>query len=257
MQKSCFLLNSLFVFSFASLISFQPENASAATINLQNGTATFSQQLFGGPFTPAQAVDGNFGDPNGWAIARSPDVQNSFSETAVWETETDVAAGNLAISMHFLHSNPGHLLGRFRLSVTTDDRSTFADGLGTNGDVTANWSVLDNAIVTGPSGMTFTTLGDDSILAGGTVAATGTYTLNYSTTIDNITGLRLEALEHPTLANNGPGFPGNGNFLLTEITLDATPVQETVPEPAGILSLLVAAGFGVALKNKKRNEVCD
>lgn len=38
---------------------------------------------------------------------------------------------------------PGSTLGNFQLSFTTDDRSTFADGLLNSGDVTANWILLD------------------------------------------------------------------------------------------------------------------
>lgn len=105
--------------------------------------------------------------------------------TTVWETASDVAAGNLQFDMHFLHRT-NHLLGRFRFSVTTDDRSTFADELNTGGDVSANGSVLANSLVTQPAGMTFTTLGDNSVLAGGSVPSTGLYTVNYSTAINGI-----------------------------------------------------------------------
>src|SRR5262245_48580349 len=102
-------------------------------IRLQNGTATYSSSQ--GPFPAAAAVDGNFDPNNGWGIARFAATSFTFSETAVWETATDVSAGPLVFKMYFLHGNPGHLLGRFRFSITTDDRSTFADGLDTGGDV--------------------------------------------------------------------------------------------------------------------------
>ncbi|MBP0021936.1 MAG: PEP-CTERM sorting domain-containing protein [Cyanobacteria bacterium SBLK] len=264
MKKVNFLLKSFLFFSFVSLVTLQSKNARAATITLQNGTATYSQPLGGAPLSPDEAVDGSFNDSdpdggfNGWAIAQPPFGQDAVSEIAVWETETDVAAGQLDIGMHFLHFNPGHLLGRFRFSVTTDDRSTFADGLDNNGDVTANWSVLENPFISGPAGMTFTTLADNSILAGGTTAAQGVYNLTYSTNLNNITGLRLEVLEDPSLPLNGPGlFPNNGNFVLTEMTLDSTPAPNPVPEPMGILGMLVAASFGAVIKNKRRDEVRD
>ena len=143
--------------------------------------------------------------------------------------------------MHFLHANPGHLLGRFRFSLTSDDRSTFADGLHTGGDVFANWTVLPNPTVSGPAGMSFTTLGDGSILAGGVTAAQGIYTVSYAIVVQDITGIRLEAFEDPSLpGGNGPGlFPVDGNFLLTEMTLDV-PVT-AVPEP----SAAVLFGIGI------------
>ena len=108
--------------------------------------------------------------------------------------------------------------------MTTDDRANFADGLDTGGDVNASWTVLTNPTVTGPPVMTFTTQGDSSVLAGGTIPAQGVYIVSYTTAISGITGIRLEALEDPSLPQDGPGFFSfNGNFALTEITVDATP----------------------------------
>jgi hypothetical protein len=217
--------------------------ALAVPIQLQNGTATFSQVFTGHAFTPDEAVDGNFGDGNGWAVGTSFVFGGAASQTAVWETVPDLAAGSLSISMHFVHFNPQHLLGRFRFSVTTDDRTTFADGLHTNGDVDANWIVLTNPIVTGPAGMTFTSVADDSILAGGTIAEQGIYSVSYSTLINNISGLRLEAIEDPSLpGGNGPGLhTANGNFALAEMTLDGS----IVPEPSsGLLLSLGLFGLG-------------
>ncbi|HFD86339.1 MAG TPA: hypothetical protein ENJ35_01535 [Gammaproteobacteria bacterium] len=220
--------------------------ANSALVALQNGTGTFSQaDGSGGTFSPAQAVDGDLSDPNGWAIIDSGG--NTNNQTAAWETAVDLAAGDLTFNMKFLHFNPGHLIGRFRLSVTTDSRDSFADGLDINGDVTANWSVLSSPTVTGPAGMTFSTLPDNSILAGGTTAAQGEYTINYTTNISSITGIRLEVLEDPSLPFNGPGLhANNGNFLLTEMTLDAAAV---VPIPgaallfgSGILGLFGCCG---------------
>jgi len=250
------LLNlSLLFCSLVPFVALQSKEASAVT--LQNGTATFSQQIFGGPYTPDHAVDGNFGDPNGWSVGTSATFGGASSQTAVWETATDVAAGQLDFTMHFLHSNPGHLLGRFRFSVTTDDRNTFADGLDVGGDVAANWIELTNPIVSGPAGMTFNTLADNSILAGGTTAATGVYNVSYSTTIDNITGIRLEAIEHPSLpAGDGPGLHiDNGNFVLTEMTLDSTPMPPvtSTPEPSTLLGLgTLALASGTLLRRRRK-----
>jgi len=95
----------------------------------------------------------------------------------------------------------GHLLGRFRWSVTTDDRSTYADGLPIGGNVTANWTVLEDLTVKCPSGVTFTNLPDDSVLAGGVVPGQGTYEVNAVTDLAGITGIRLEVLKDP----NTPG----------------------------------------------------
>src|SRR4030095_10868960 len=199
---------------------------SVGSVLLQNGTATFSSTR-AEITSPDQAFDGDFASVNGWGIAREDAIDGTTSETAVWETASDVSAGPLVFRMYFLHDNPGHLLGRFRFSVTTDYRNTFADGLGTGRDLEANWIGPTNPTVSGPAGMTFTMLPDNSILAGGTTAAQGAYTVSYSTAVSGITGIRLEAIEHPSLPGDGPGlFPRNGNFLLTELQLN--PVDSNV-----------------------------
>ena len=48
------------------------------------------------------------------------------------------------------------------------------------------------------------------------------YIVDYRTHLKGITGVRLEALEHPSLpANDGPGFWQNENFVLTELQMYA------------------------------------
>jgi hypothetical protein len=166
------------------------------------------------------------------------------AQTAAFETVSDLglAGGSvLTFTLTQTHSNPGHVLGRFRLSVTTDNRSLFCDGLATGGDVTANWTVLSPGSVSALNTSTFSILGDKSILAGGTTPGTDVYTITAQTALTGITGIRLEALEDPSLPFNGPGrWPGNGNFVLSEFEVGVAPI----PEPAagattavGLLSL--------------------
>jgi PEP-CTERM motif len=233
-----------------------PQIASPAHVVLKNATATFSQDPLGGcPCPPSQAIDGiittgNPGIPNGWAIDHFPnnDPTQEFttSETAVFQTVPDLGPSLLKFKMYFFDPNPHHLLGRFRLSVTTDDRSTYADGLPVGGNVTANWRALRDLSVEGPQEMTFSELADDSVLAGGIVAAQGLYEVSAVTNLSGITGIRLEALTDPSLPHGGgPGFAANGNFVLSEIQLDAAPV----PEPAALLMALIGlAALGLALR---------
>ena len=194
-----------------------------ARVPLQSATATFSQSIFGGPFSPSQAIDRYLNPSNGWTIAR--DAAGVFSsvraEVAVFETTADVTASNVVFRLHFFHFNPKHLLGRFRFSVTSDHRDAFADELHTGGDVDANWVVLQSPTVSGPAGMTFTTLDDHSVLVGGQPADEGIYTVSYGTVDSKITGIRLEALEHPSLpGGGGPGLHSlSGNFFLTELEM--------------------------------------
>ena len=99
--------------------------ATANFVQLQEATATFTQIGGGGPYSPALAIDGLFGQ-GGWTIDHFPGPgEFTTDEIAVFETVSDVGPSLLTFTMHFLEPNPGHLLGRFRWSVTTDDRSTF------------------------------------------------------------------------------------------------------------------------------------
>jgi hypothetical protein len=213
-------------------------------VGLQNATATFSQTS-DGDFSVARAINGTTADGLGWAI--SPHIGN---QTAAFETTTGTGfAGGSLLTFTLNHAYAAwgaHMLGRFRLSVTTDDRSTFADGLATGGDVTANWIVLDPLSFTAASGATMTELSDHSILVSGTLPNTDLYTITAPTILTGITGIRLEALTDPSLPFGGPGRqPENGNFVLSEFTFGIDPI----PEPS--VCALLAGGIIVWLSSRK------
>ena len=76
------------------------------------------------------------------------------------------------------------------------------------------------------------------------------YTVTASTLLTGITGIRLDVLQNPSLPFDGPGRqPTNGNFVLSEFTVDAQ--GSSIPEP-GTLGTLAAAlsGFGVLLRKR-------
>jgi hypothetical protein len=236
-----------------SVVFSVPTGSSAAPISFQNGTATFSQACSGG-FTPDASVNGNNASfDRGWALAKTcgGPIDDTDPHTAVWETTSNVTAAQLQFGLFQLFGG-SHLIGRFRLSVTSDDRSTFADGLDTGGDVTANWLLLTGATLAASAGMTLTELGDGSILAGGATTSTGVYDVGFSGSFVDITGIRLEVLEHPSLPRDGPGLqPTNGNFVLTEFTLDASEaVTVTEPPLAVIFGLALVS---CALANRRRS----
>ena len=222
--------------------------ATGAPVQLQNATATFSQlpdssKLDG--WTPDQAIDGIFGDNNGWAIARPLDVADAYPQTLVFETVSNigfVTGTLLSFSLYQLHFNAGHSLGDFRLSYTTDDRNSFADGLSSNGNISANWILIEPMLASSTGGAILSVQGDSSILASGPLPATAIYTITAKVSELEITGFRLEALADASLPHDGPGrFPDNGNFGLTEFTLDAAALP--VPEP----STQVLLGLGMLM----------
>lgn len=68
-------------------------------------------------------------------------------------------------------------------------------------------------------------LADRSIRASGNADPT-TYTLTFRTPLRKIRGLRLEALLDETIKGSGPGLAENGNFVVTEIEIDAAPLDK-------------------------------
>ena len=190
--------------------------AQSATVLFQQPTATVSQA----DYSVYAAIDGDTGNSNGWAVNA---IQSSH--TAVFETVSNVggASGNV-ITFTLIQNFDQHSIGRFAISVTNDDRSLFADGLESGGDVTANWTVLDPSSYTAFNS-TLTKLGDRSILASGTAPFSDTYTITASTSMIGITGVRIETMLDPSIPGGGPGRASNSNYVLTEFQMDLTPVD--------------------------------
>ena len=67
---------------------------------------------------------------------------------------------------------------------------------------------------------------DLSLLGGGDVYNTGVLRVWVDVPTTNITGFRMEALNNANLPFNGPGIEGNGDFLVTEFTIEATPLRD-------------------------------
>jgi len=192
-------------------------------VPLQNATATFSQTSFGGnPIT--MAIDGQIVVNNGWAIYEGSNsdgpnaIDRTHAQTAVFEAVSDIGVTGslLTVKLHHWHQLAGHSLGRFRISVTADPRSDFADGALSGGDVTANWEPLQPIDVSATGEVTLTILADQSIVASGAPPADTVYTVVAPAPLGAITGFRLEALEGADFPDFGPGRYSNGNFVLTE-----------------------------------------
>ena len=223
----------------AFLLAGFASGLNAAIVTLQQATATYSEDPTG-QYSPANSIDGIVAVNAGWSIV-DRDTGTSLPQTAVFETATDAGfAGGSIITFMLRFDNPPqfHSIGRFRLSLTTDDRSMFADGLNTGGDVTASWVMLDTSAASTNSGVTLTELGDLSLLASGSTPDAVIYTVTAPTTLTGITGVRLEVLSDPSLPTSGPGRnPANGDFTLTEFQMDI------VPEPASAVLLLSGAAL--------------
>ncbi len=83
------------------------------------------------------------------------------------------------------------------------------------------WTALDPSAYYAAVGTKFTKLEDKSLLATGSNPGVSEYSVTCKTTLKGITAFRVEALTDPNLPHNGPGRSGNGNFVLSEFTVQA------------------------------------
>lgn len=232
------------IFLTAMLLSAGSADSCAEIIPLKNPTATFSQA---GGWDVNLVTDGTTNDVAGWAIFNFSSG-GAGPETAVFETETNIGflSGTvLTFSLYNVNHNPQAALGRFRLSFTTDARDTFADGMNSGGDVTADWTVLAPTSAVATDGTVLSILEDGSVLASGANPEKSVYTIVANTLAQGITGFRLEALEDSSLPASGPGRAENGNFVLTELTASIAALERPAPpiSPTPVSLKNTAASF--------------
>jgi mono/diheme cytochrome c family protein len=85
------------------------------------------------------------------------------------------------------------------------------------------WTVLKDADIFASFGVKFDKLPDGSFLAKGDNSTANNYKVTARTQLKNITGYRLEVLTDPNLPRSGPGRANDGNFILTDFSVDAAP----------------------------------
>lgn len=110
------------------------------------------------------------------------------------------------------------------------------------------WTVLDpEEVLSNP--VKYEEQADHSLLGGGDVYAEVTAKIWVETALTNMTGFRLEALNHPNLPYGGPGILGKGTFHLAEFIVEAYAAKDpTVTNRVKFSRALAdaeAAGFGV------------
>jgi hypothetical protein len=99
------------------------------------------------------------------------------------------------------------------------------------GKAAPTWRILDPTDVQGAS---VKRPGDGSVLVPGKVSKNEVYTVVTRTEQKGITALRLEALADPSLPRSGPGRGAAGEFLLTELSLTATPLNDPQAKPVAV-----------------------
>jgi len=103
-------------------------------------------------------------------------------------------------------------------------------------DVTSTrWTVLSPDSASARY-QTLEILPDDSVLASGANPNDDTYTVKAPIDLGEITGVRLEALQHQSLTPNGLSRTKSGNFVLSEFELQLQRTDETQPMPVELAS---------------------
>ncbi len=87
------------------------------------------------------------------------------------------------------------------------------------------WTRLVPGEVRATGGVVLTPLGDGSVRASGPNPAMTSYTFTSETSLQGITGLRLDALPDPSLPKGGPGRDGYGHFRVTGLHVEIAPVR--------------------------------
>jgi hypothetical protein len=95
-----------------------------------------------------------------------------------------------------------------------------------------SWTPLAPEHARATNGVALTTLQDGSLLASGPNAVLTSYIVTADTPLQEITGLRLEALPDPSLPKGGPGRDAYGHFRVTGIHVDIAPVKASSPPDA-------------------------
>ena len=105
----------------------------------------------------------------------------------------------------------------------SDDKSFVEwSALGPTSSLGTRWQTLAPAAVASEGKATLTVLDDGSVLASGPSADKDVHTLEIDTDLEQITGLRLEAIRDGSLPAGGPGRAANGHFVLQSVAAEAT-----------------------------------
>ena len=191
----------------------------SASLPLANAWASFSQ----GGWSVAGLIDGT--PATGWAINGGIADQTATVQTIPGQ---EPGTGLLTFKLRHDAYQGEHRLGKFRISVTTDPRGSFA-----------NWTQLAPVAVGSGLGSIMQINPDNTIVAYGPNPDYEYYVVTATNPLTGVTGFRLEVLTDPlgNVATNSGGYgwqttgpgrsPGSGNFVVSEFQVFAGGVPPT------------------------------
>ena len=98
------------------------------------------------------------------------------------------------------------------------------------------WRRITPASAKSQQGQTMTIQDDGTVFVTGKNPAKDNYDVALNTDLKNITGIRLEALPHASFTNGGLARSDSGNFVLTELVIEAIPANSDKPQRVKIAS---------------------
>ncbi len=238
-----------------------------APTDLRQGTATWSQPC-NGSYRPSNLIDGNAA--TAWALGRcNGAADETLTESLVFETATDIVGVGATVQLAIFSGRyepccGGGMMtvGRFRVWVTATERSEFADGRTSGGQIGSSWTLLTpDQIIVEPTDAFGVSLASSqavpavTLLPSGAVQLSGAnpeytrVTVIARSPLSVITGVRLELVNEASSGvggYKGPGRHANGNCEIREISLSTTsgPRIDTAPQdqyvcPGGATSFYV------------------
>ncbi|MEQ9409386.1 MAG: DUF1549 domain-containing protein [Fuerstiella sp.] len=170
-----------------------------------------------------QQVQKMLAEREAWWSEEKPKLE-AARQQAIADANADLAAYEQSIAARRAAEEKAR---QEKLAQVQADFDTYNSQLATHADayLTANksdveWFLMEPASLASPGGITLEALEDRSIRATGAVDQ-GAYTITVKTSLNDITGFRVEALQDPATKGNGPGLPENGNFVVTEFEVQA------------------------------------
>jgi ribosomal protein L6P/L9E len=224
----------------STMFSVKFSSAVATFYEVQNNWAP--SQMIDGIFTgppPSPGQDATYGGVNGWSVF---DFATGMADgaDALLTFATPLFAGQYNLTFRIYqnyYGNPGHILGDFALDYTTAASPTLSSPQ-TPVSIQSESSL---------NGTTFSVLSPGELLAHTSHNSIGTDTYTISALVDSaapITGIFLDAIKNPALPGGGPGGQyGNGNFVVSEFTLDASTGGSTAPFTVDTVTPTVAVSI--------------
>jgi hypothetical protein len=236
--------------SVTTTSSVKFSSAVATFYEVQNNWAP--SQMIDGIFTgppPSPGQDPTYGGVNGWSVYNYATGQSEGAD-ALLTLASPLVAGQHTLTFKLYsnyYGNPGHLPGDFALDYTTAASPTLS----------SPQTPVSIQSASSLNGTTFSPLGAGELLANTSHNAIGTDTYTISALVDStapITGIFLDAIKNPALPGGGPGGQyGNGNFVVSEFTLDASASGSTAPFTVDTVTPTVALSIDNTFINQAHN----